>query len=254
VDSAIVAYKKAIQLDSTLASAHYRLGNALYDKKVIDEAIVAYENAIRLDANYAPAYNGLGNALRGKKDFDGAIVNFKKAIQHDPKITAIYNNIGSALPDPRLGLGEVLNQLDEPAAALLVICDGAKLNPGWIDSLDTGARYNSACYAARAGMGQGQDAPPESERPLLRNKSLAWLVADLDAWRKKSNDANARPIVHEKMTTWLGDANLAGVRDADKLKNLPADERKEWEQLWSDVCKLHDETALELLPLPRGAE
>jgi eukaryotic-like serine/threonine-protein kinase len=251
VDGAIVAYKKAIQHDSTLAGAYYRLGNALYDKKVIDEAIVAYENAIRLDANYAAAYNGLGNALRGKKDFDGAIVKFKKAIQHDPKVAGIYNNLGTALPDPRVGLGEVLNQLDEPAAALQVLCDGAKLNPDWIDSLDTGARYNSACYAARAGTGQGKDAPPESERTLLRNKSL---VAVLDAWRKKSNDANARPIVHEKMTSWLGDANLAAVRDADMLKDLPADERKAWEQLWSDVRKLRDETAPELLPLPRAAE
>jgi hypothetical protein len=120
-----------------------------------------------------------------------------------------------------------------------------------MDDLSTGLRYNSACCAARAGTGQGKDALPESERPLLRNKSLAWLVADLAAWRKKLKDANAKPIVHEKLTYWLGDADFAWVRDSDKLKNLPADERKAWEQLWADVCKLRDETAPELLPLPR---
>jgi hypothetical protein len=65
------------------------------------------------------------------------------------------------------------------------------------------------------------------------------------------DDAEARPILHQKITHWLNDTDLAGVRDEEKLTNLPADERKAWEQLWADVRKLRDAAARELLPLPR---
>ena len=52
-----------------------------------------------------------------------------------------------------------------------------------------------------------------------------------------------RDFVHGRMLAWLGDADLAAVRDNKELAKLPSEELKLWESLWSEVRKLRDETA-----------
>jgi hypothetical protein len=37
---------------------------------------------------------------------------------------------------------------------------------------------------------------------------------------------------------WQDDPDLAGVRDNEALARLPGEERKDWEQVWSDVDSL----------------
>jgi tetratricopeptide (TPR) repeat protein len=138
--------------------------------------------------------------------------------------------------------------------------------------------YLAAWAAAQAGTGQGLDAPPALERPALRKHALEWFNAGLDAWKKEeavlpvrgastvgltgspfgqgpllavsalaagSPDAAAESlvIIHEGMSQWLSDADLAGVRDDQWLAKLPADERKEWRKLWSQIRSLRDRTA-----------
>ena len=64
--------------------------------------------------------------------------------------------------------------------------------------------------------------------------------------------ARDREVVHEKMNHWLGDADLAGVRDDRWLAKLPADEREQWRKLWREVRSLRDRTAPRKAAPPAG--
>jgi hypothetical protein len=72
----------------------------------------------------------------------------------------------------------------------------------------------------------------------LRRQALDWLRADLDANTSLADEATGRPSVQRRMTIWLKDAALAGVREENSLASLPEPERKEWRQLWADVQAL----------------
>ena len=239
-DEKVVYWRIALAIRPENAMCYMNLASALYVKKDLDGALATSKEAIRLDPKTPFSHNLLGTILYDKKDLDGASTAYKEAIRLDPKFA-----------EPRVGLSNILNDRDEPAAALQFLSEGTRVNPDWMDDFETTVRYCSACYAARAGTGQGKDVPPESDRPQLRKKALDWLAADLAARRETLNDAKAKPVVHETMTDWLNETDLVAVRDEDKLKMLPADERKAWEQLWADVRKLRDESLPELLPLPK---
>jgi hypothetical protein len=103
-------------------------------------------------------------------------------------------------------------------------------------------RYNSACAAALAAAGRGEDAPKpdDAARTKLRSQAQGWLRAELAAWSKvlDSGDPKARAAVAQILRHWKGDSDLAGVRDADVLSALPEAERKEWQALWADVDAL----------------
>jgi hypothetical protein len=82
------------------------------------------------------------------------------------------------------------------------------------------------------------DAPTDpAERAALRGKALAWLGADLALHKRKaaSADAPARQFAAAKMAHWLADSDLSGVREPKALENLPADEQKQWRNLWAEV-------------------
>ena len=49
---AILAYKKAIEMDANFAEAHYSLGNTYYRQGQIDEAAIAYRNAVRIQPDF----------------------------------------------------------------------------------------------------------------------------------------------------------------------------------------------------------
>jgi hypothetical protein len=122
------------------------------------------------------------------------------------------------------------------------------------------------------------DAPLPAERPALRKHALEWLNASLGAWKKEEEAlpvpgvstvgllgspfghgplqaisalaaggpnaaAENREIIHEGMSQWLSDADLAGVRNDEWLAKLPADELEQWRKLWSEVRSLRDRTA-----------
>jgi hypothetical protein len=41
--------------------------------------------------------------------------------------------------------------------------------------------------------------------------------------------------LQKDLARWLTDPDLAGVRDTDGLKRLPAEERASWEELWKPI-------------------
>ncbi|MGO9816149.1 MAG: hypothetical protein ACLP53_35950 [Isosphaeraceae bacterium] len=109
-------------------------------------------------------------------------------------------------------------------------------------SRQSGHRYKAACAAALAAAGQGRDdsPPDDAAKAKLRQQALEWLKAELAAGIKlfESGPPQVRPSIVQTMAHWRQDADLAGVRDAQDLNKLPADEQKAWRSLWEDADSL----------------
>jgi tetratricopeptide (TPR) repeat protein len=117
------------------------------------------------------------------------------------------------------------------------------------DRLDAGHRFHAACAAARAACGRGNDVAKLDGRTkaTLRKQALEWLRADLAAWAKRSRQGRLARLAHTLkpweypariVKEWLELRDLAGVRDAAALANLPEEERTQWRRFWAGVEEL----------------
>jgi serine/threonine-protein kinase len=101
-------------------------------------------------------------------------------------------------------------------------------------------RYNAACAAALTGSAKGQDAGAlsEPERARWRRQALEWLQADLALWANTlaSGSREARVRVKKMLARCQHDMDLEELREPRALAKLPAEERKEWSALWSEVA------------------
>lgn len=97
-DEALVACRKALELDPNYAEAFAIIGNTLrYDDNRRSEAISAYESAIKADPKFLDSYEPLGEILVGMKNEKGAEQVFKKAMEADPKKMCGRNDFGRLL-------------------------------------------------------------------------------------------------------------------------------------------------------------
>jgi tetratricopeptide (TPR) repeat protein len=110
--------------------------------------------------------------------------------------------------------------------------------------------FSAVRAAALAGTGQGIDAPPQAGRVAIRKQALDWLTDGLATWKAFADGDPSKhgEVANKRMTHWLGDPDLAGVREDQWLDKLPADERDEWRKLWSEVRSLRDRTAVGKTP------
>jgi serine/threonine-protein kinase len=124
-------------------------------------------------------------------------------------------------------------------AAARLYADAFAADPTLSRDWWTESRYRAACCAAQAGCGRGADGDQvsEAERARWRRQALAWLRADLAVHAKRLAGGNAADHrqVQRLMQRWLTDAPLAGVRGAEALGRLPAEERAGWAQLWAEA-------------------
>ena len=51
-------------------------------------------------------------------------------------------------------------------------------------------------------------------------------------------DKNKAPEILQSMRNWEHDTDFNGLRGAEALAKLPADERADWQRLWDDVATL----------------
>ncbi len=93
--AAIEDYSRALEIDSTDASVHYDLAQALRRVNLAREAVREYDLAIRYDPNMLQAYNNLGVTLREMGLFDQAAVVFRKATEIAPGYAKAFNNLGA---------------------------------------------------------------------------------------------------------------------------------------------------------------
>jgi hypothetical protein len=112
------------------------------------------------------------------------------------------------------------------------------------DDLHQQHRYKAACSAALAVVGKNADSLTATHRLALRRQALTWLRADLAAWSKAVAAGEVgRGRLARLLSHWQKDADLAGLRDPEALKALPAEERQACQRLWADVAALLKDTA-----------
>jgi tetratricopeptide (TPR) repeat protein len=267
LDKAIAHYHKALALNSRLAKAHYNLGLALSDLGRQDETIDCYERAIHLDPDLAEAHCNLGRALREK----GRLAESLRAYRRGHELGSRqlnweypnsarwvrqaewYVELEQKLPDvlagqvqpaddrERLALAEVCRVQRRYAAAARLFAEALAGLPALAADVKAGRRYAAAFAAARAGCGEGDDAPPDGpERARLRLQALAWLRAELADYARlvETGKPEDRKWVRTGLQRWQHDPSLAAVRDAAALARLPGAERDGWRRLWADVAAL----------------
>jgi hypothetical protein len=112
--------------------------------------------------------------------------------------------------------------------------------PPLADELRSGRRYNAACWTARAGCGSGADAARlgDEQRARWRKQARDWLTADLTAWSAAlAGDSHEyRELAKKRLASWQNDPDLAGLRDAKRLADLPEPEWAECLTLWDRVA------------------
>jgi tetratricopeptide (TPR) repeat protein len=266
LDKAIAAYKEAIRFEPSYPQAHYNLGVALQGKGLLNEAIAAYKEAIRLRRGCPEAHCNLGHALRDKGLFRQALEEFRRGHELGtknprwpyPSAQWIRNCEGLVELDDRLPT--ILSGQSQPAdtterlafaqmcalpckkrytAATRLYGAAFAAEPKLVGAQPSVHRYNAACNAALAGCGQGKDAENLNgkERARLRRQALAWLRADLAAWRKQleKEPKKARGVLAGQMQNWQKDTDFTGVRGDAALGKLPEAERRDWQKLWKEV-------------------
>lgn len=90
-------FRRATELDPTIAEGYYNLGYSYQVLKVFPSASVAYQEAVRLKPDYHIALHNLGVVHRELGEFDKALACLEKAIEIKPDSIESYYNLGYAL-------------------------------------------------------------------------------------------------------------------------------------------------------------
>jgi serine/threonine-protein kinase len=233
LEESVAASREAIRLAPTVASYQMNLGRGLYEQGRLVEALTAYQEALRLD--------------RGNQDAHGQLRNLEPVVALLPRLEAVRK--GKAKPDGArecLQLGTVAAMRHFWLTAVRLYEEGFAAEPASENNLGAQHRYNAACAAARIGGGAGEEGVPlgAEERARRRRQALAWLRADLAAWARllEGGKPNERSTVRATLRHWRVDPDLAGLRDPEQVKHLPADEQPACRQLWDEVGALLEKT------------
>lgn len=96
-DSAVIQFKKALQVDPKYAEAHYQLGTAQLDLQHYPEAYKELSQAVELDPNHVKARLALGSLLLSARQFDKTEEQARYVVEHDPNNAEGFVLLGNAL-------------------------------------------------------------------------------------------------------------------------------------------------------------
>jgi tetratricopeptide (TPR) repeat protein len=269
---ALAEFRTAIRLQPDFALAHFQLGNAFKDQGKLDEAIAEYRTAIRLQPDHAEAHCNLGIFLQQQGAYAEGLEMLRKGhelgsrrsdwqypsarwVAEAERAPVLANRLTAVLRGEdkpkdnaeRLDFARFARDQKLFAAATRLWAEALASDPQLGDDRRWGHRYVAACAAALAGSGQGKDHPPLDDRAkaTLRGQARDWLKAELTAWAKflESGTPRAESGVVQNLQHWARVPDLAGIRDAEALARLPADEQNAWRTLWADVDSLRKRAA-----------
>jgi serine/threonine-protein kinase len=260
--SAVVALNTAISLRPN-ADEYTNLGISLTSLQKHVQAEEAFQKAIALqpDSGRPRFYLGFeliqqarfGEAAGTLKELDSLLPakhprreqlrllqqECQRYLLLDVRLPAVLRGTDKAASAmERFEFGELCARKKLYAAAARFFADALTSDPTLAEH-ETGARYDAACTAARAGCGHGEDAGTtnDKDRARLRRQAIDWLREDLASQAKDLDSTTARPSDSsvQRLRNWQSDPDLACVRDTDALIRLPDQERQRWQRLWSDV-------------------
>jgi tetratricopeptide (TPR) repeat protein len=95
-DGAEAAYRRAIELDPSLANALTNLGNLMFKRDRLSEAEELYVRALKLDAEQPEAHYNFGFLLFERGHVTAAIESFERALASDPAFADAHFNLAMA--------------------------------------------------------------------------------------------------------------------------------------------------------------
>jgi tetratricopeptide (TPR) repeat protein len=98
-EGAEAAYRRALQLDPSLANALTNLGNLMFKRGQHNEAEGFYRRALAIDPEQPEAFYNLGFLVYDRGDIPEAIANFKRALASDPSFADAHFNLAMAYHD-----------------------------------------------------------------------------------------------------------------------------------------------------------
>ena len=107
------ALRQAVQLEPTVADAHYLLGCSQLNQEKAAGAVAAFQAAVQLAPNVAEAHNGLGAALKNLGRTKEALSALNRALELDPRNFEALVNLGEL--HITLGNYELAERLGERA-------------------------------------------------------------------------------------------------------------------------------------------
>ena len=93
-DSALVSFKRAIELDSSFSAAYEYAGLSMYYKRDYGGAIPFFKGKIELDSTSVNAYRNLAFCYLKQELYDLAAATFEKALQIKPEDTMMRSMLG----------------------------------------------------------------------------------------------------------------------------------------------------------------
>jgi serine/threonine-protein kinase len=185
VDSAVLAYERALQLAPGDAFAHFHLAGLLNSKGDLDRALSHAREAARLRPGEEFMHQSLGTLLWQKGVHAEALRTFQAATRANPKS-------GASLA----WVGRCLCRLDRPAEALAPFRAAIQIEP-------KNAAYRHALGAALAQLGRGDAA----------------LAVYREAVQAVPDDAGSRLVLgRELFKTRKVDEALSELRQAARLQ------------------------------------
>ena len=92
-DQAAEAFRRAVELDASLADAHINLGVLMHERSDLEGAEMCYRLALRAEAKSATAAYNLGVVLEDLGKPEEATEVYRRAIESDPLLADAYYNL-----------------------------------------------------------------------------------------------------------------------------------------------------------------
>ena len=96
-DSAVIQFKKALQIDPRYAEAHFQLATAEMDLQHFQDGYKELNQTVELDPNHFKARLALGSMLMAAHQFDKAEEQARYVVEHDPNNADGYVLLGNCL-------------------------------------------------------------------------------------------------------------------------------------------------------------
>ena len=96
IDSALRAYKRAVEINPKLSESRVNVGNIYLKKGRVNDAIREYLGALRINPKDATTHNNLGNAYTEQERFSYAVSEYQRAINLDPNFIDSYRGLAIA--------------------------------------------------------------------------------------------------------------------------------------------------------------
>lgn len=99
---AVVYFRKALEIDPTIAELHFNVGILLTNLNRTDEAITSYKKAVSLKPSLTDVHYNLGTALQSQGKFAQAAISYQKAVDLEPGFFEAIVNLGVVLQEQGL--------------------------------------------------------------------------------------------------------------------------------------------------------